>query len=352
MDIKTEKTTLPKSSEEKSHFHGFDYLRVLFMMMVLLGHSNFFFEAALQREKAVGSGPNFWDFIYYELQSAAVPSFVLMSMLLFAIRKPTWAKTVDRVKKLGYLYAFWVGAWVLCTKIRPEMSLLGLVEFFLRGGGWLFYTFATLILLTPVCWLATKLNKKQLVGAFIASVIIVLGTYYWIYKDFKWIAGDYYWLPSCFMMMPVVAVILIPYIPLLKENSKIRNIVVTLSLLIGVGLAIIEWQYHAPVELVNSERNWLTKFARLSVHFVALSLLIGSLSFKNKAPFIIRFFARNSLGVYCLHPFMLGGLVGIVQSFTKYLSVPLSLFLGCLFSAVVCSILTEFLRKTFENRLV
>lgn len=352
METKLEKNVMKKSVDEKSHFHGFDYLRVLFMMMVLLGHSNFFFEAALHREKVVGAGPNFWDFMYYELQSAAVPSFVLMSMLLFAIRKPSWAKTVDRVKKLGYLYAFWVGAWVLCTKIRPEMSLAGIIEFFLRGGGWLFYTFATLMLLTPVCWLVTKLNKKLLIGAFIASVLIVLATFYWIYKDFKWINGDYYWLPSCFIMMPVIAVIIIPYIPSLKENFKLRNIVLLASLLLGVGLAIAEWQYHAPVEMVNNERNWMTKFARLSVHFVALSLLVGSLSFKNRAPFIIRFFARNSLGVYCLHPFMLGGLVGIVKPFSKSLPTHIYLFVGCLFTAVVCSLLTEFLRKTFENRLV
>ncbi len=337
----------------KMHFDGFDYLRVFFMMMVLLGHSGFFYEMALTREKSVGMGHNLWDYLYFEMQSSAVPSFILLSMVLFAIKKPNWASNWDRVKKLGYLYAFWVGAWIIATEVRPEFTFLGLIVFFLRGGGWLFYTFATLILLTPLCWIAYILPKRaQWCGLFLATCAVI-GTYLWTYQGYRWIKSPYYWLPSCFVMMPFIAVILTPHIFRLKDASAKRYFWIFIMLSIGGLAALIEWYYSVPSELVDpSKRNWVPKHARLSVQFFAIAMLIASLGIQKPVNGIIRFFARNSLGVYCLHPFMLSAILLPVKTILQPWVFGFATPIGCIVVAIVCSFLAEFLRLAFKQRLV
>jgi surface polysaccharide O-acyltransferase-like enzyme len=348
--LKSNQTTLDKP--KKLHLDGFDYLRVFFMSMVLLGHSNFFIDKAASRQEIVGAGPNLWDYLFYGLQASAVPSFILMSMVLFALSKPTFSKTLDRVKKMGYLYCFWVGAWVIYTKARPEPTFLGLIEFFLRGGGWLFYTFATLILLTPLCWIASILSKRQQLIGFVLSTCVVIGTFLWIYDGKKWLTEEYYWVPSCFTMLPFVGVLLAPYLAQLRDDAPKRWRWVLVAVVLGLIAAVVEWQFAASADLLNSDRRWMTKFARLSVQFFATAMLLASLGVKCPAPKVIEFFARNSLGVYCIHPFILSGVVMAVVKVTKPWAFGLETAIGCVVLAVICSLLTEFLRKTFKQRLV
>lgn len=105
---------------------GFDYLRVFFMVSVIVGHANLVKGWADDLSVSHGPGPNFWDYFYFHLQSCAVPAFVLVSMVLFLLKTPNWERARARLVNLGYLYGFWVGAWVLYTKAKPERS------------GWLF----------------------------------------------------------------------------------------------------------------------------------------------------------------------------------------------------------------------
>jgi hypothetical protein len=336
----------------KLHLDGFDYLRCFFMIMVLLGHSNFFIDKALSRQEMIGSGPNIWDILFYNVQASAVPAFILMSMVLFALSKPSWEKTLDRVKKLGYLYAFWVGAWLLYTKSRPEPTILGCVVFFFRGGGWLFYTFASLIVLTPVCWFASTLSKRQQFLGLALSLCIMISTFLWIYIGKKWLFAEYYWMPTGFMILPFVGVILAPHLRSLREDAKRRWMWVLIVVVIGAIAAVIEWQFAATVDNLTPDRRWMTKFARCSVQLFAVAMLLASLGVKSPAPKVVAFFARNSLGVYCLHPFILRGFVEFVKTHAGPWSFGTETLIACLLLAIVCSLITEFLRLAFKQRLV
>jgi len=348
-------STMPDKSGEKAeklHLDGFDYLRVFFMMMVLMGHANLFWDMADKRELVVGHGPNVWDFLYFEVQSSAVPTFILMSMVLFSLRPPSWSRTVDRIKKLGYLYCFWVGAWILYTKARPSPGILGWIEFLLRGGGWLFYTFASLMVLTPLCWVASNLPRRgQWAGLWI-SVLGVVATFLWVYDDMKWLHHHYYWVPSCFMMMPFVAAILAPYLNRFRESGSMRMKWIAVMLLVGLATALLEWKYSAPSEFITGERRWVPKHARLSVQFNAIAMLIFSLGVKKPVNRVISFFARNSLGVYCLHPFILRGFIEPAKRLIGPYAPDLAIPVGCLVVAVFCSLVTEFLREAFKHRLI
>lgn len=342
----------PPMKPGKIHLDGFDYLRVFFMMMVLMGHANLFWDMADKREKIIGHGPNIWDFLYFEVQSSAVPTFILMSMVLFSLRPPSWSRTLDRIKKLAFLYCFWVGAWILYTKVKPEPTVLGWIEFLLRGGGWLFYTFAALIVLTPLCWVASKLSRSGKWIGLLTCMFVVAGTFLWIHDGTRWLHHQYYWVPSCFVMMPFVAAILVPHLERFRESGSTRIKWIVAMVVLGLMAAFLEWKFAAPGELITGERRWVPKHARLSVQFNAIAMLIFSLGVKRAVNRVISFFARNSLGVYCLHPFILRGFIEPTQHLINPYAPDLAIPIGCTVVAVFCSAVTEFLRAAFKHRLI
>jgi surface polysaccharide O-acyltransferase-like enzyme len=165
--------------------------------------------------------------------------------------------------------------------------------------------------------------------------------------------SDFYWLPSCFVMMPFVAVILTPHFLRLKDSPSKRYCWICITLAVGGLAALVEWHFAAPSELIDpATRHWVTKHARLSVQFFAIAMLIASLGIQKPVNRIIRFFARNSLGVYCLHPFMLSSIVLPVKKILQPWVFGFATPIGCIVVAIVCSFLTEFLRLTFKQRLV
>jgi surface polysaccharide O-acyltransferase-like enzyme len=348
--MNTDQTTSAEKS--KIHLHGLDYLRVFFMIMVLLGHANFFMEMAVNRENTTGPGQNFWDYLFFQVQAVGVPAFVLMSMLLFVVKPPTWARTKDRVVKLSYLYIFWVGAWMYVTRPKIELNVWAVLELVLRGGGWLYYTFATLIVLTPVCWLASKLSRKGLWCGLAVSAGIVAGTFYYAYQEYRFVTKPVYWMPTCFCMMPFVALLLVPRLSLFCDLPRMRYKWAAFCIGLGLLFSALEWRFAVPYELIGEYRSWIPKFARISVHCSAVALLLLALGIKHPANRIVSFFSRNSLGVYCIHPFILGGIVrntkAVIPDSIHLFALPIACFITALFS----SLLAELLRKAFKQRLI
>lgn len=338
--------------QNSTHLNGFDYLRVVFSILVVLTHANFFGDFANKWEVTHGLGPNIWDYIYFQIEAASVPSFVLMSMILFALKRPTLSQAWERVRKLAYLYGFWVGAWVLQSRLRPEPSVYGWCEFIIRGGGWVFYTFTVLMILTPICCLAERMRKKSEWLGPVLSALVVVGTFIYLHDGFKWTRQSYYWVPMCFSMAPFTAVWMVPRLNEFKASKSMRMKYISICILVSAVCALIEWKLSAPRNLLPYWHAYLPKHARPSIQFLAVALMIGSLGVEKRTPKLIQFFARNSLGVYCLHPFMLSGIGGPVQRLVASHAPNLAILAGALSVVVCCSLISEFLRKAFRERLI
>lgn len=330
-----------------NHLHGFDYLRVFFMCMVVLGHSEVF----LQFGAACGPNINFWDYAWFEVQSTAVPAFVLISSILFVMKTPDKKRTLNRLAKLSYLYIFWVSAWVIYSKAKPELDFASILEFVLRGGGWLFYTFPVLIVLTPVSTLAYWLPGRTKWIGLLVSIAVVYGTFIWVRTGYKWVFHPYYWLPTCFIMMPFVAALMTPRLRNLLASRRLCFGWASVFVVLGVVSAIHEWSYAAPVTMNLEGRQWLPKAARLSVQFNAIALVLVSFVRMNPPGKLIAFFAKNSLGVYCVHGFFLRYFSQITAKFVGGPS-PLSACLCAVGLVIFSSFATEFLRRLFRERLV
>jgi surface polysaccharide O-acyltransferase-like enzyme len=355
-----EKSLSRDSSPEKSittrhgdsHFDGFDYLRFFFMVMVLFAHTDFFAYFGNQYAKNHGPGANFWDVLYLQVQSCAVPTFVLMSMVLFCAKPPTLSRAWNRIKKLGYLYGFWVGAWVVHSGLRPAPTLYGVVEFLVRGGGWVLYTFFVLMLMTLVCCLAEKMKKFNSWLGPLLAIMVIICTFAYLVDDLKWTRKMYYWVPFSFVFAPFIAVWLTPKIHELRESGKLRWKVAGIFIILAVISAFIEWHFSAAEKLHLEWRSFLPKHARPSVHFTAVAVIVLSLAIQTKAPRWVLFFARNSLGVYCLHPFILRGVAQPVIDLVNPIAPNLSILAAVVVLAVFCSFISEFLRKAFKERLI
>lgn len=341
-----------KLDSTKMRIPGFDYLRVFFMISVIAGHANLTVTWAANLEKTVGPVPNFWDYFYFNIQSIAVPTFILISNLLFCLKPVTVGRIKNRLKKLSYLYVFWVGVWVYYTKPEIEMNFLSIVQFILRGGGWLFYFIAVLILMTLQTGLIAMISKKWQSVAFALSFLVLFLTEYYLTRDYRWLMDYYYWLPSCFVLIPCFAVWLSPRISHLVTNQRARLRWVCVFIVLTALSALIEWQYAAPHELLDEYRRWIPKHARYSPHFGAVAAVIASLGIRSQLGVVMRFLARNSLGIYCLHGFIIGGFVKLSDAFIGSYCPGLVIPLGCVGVIIACGMAAEFLRSAFRHRLI
>jgi|GEM_PF-1301374 len=336
----------------KQKLPGFYYLRVGFMVSVITGHANLVVTWAANLERQIGQGPNIWDFFYFNVQSIAVPTFVLISCLLFCIKPVTPARTVARLQKLAYLYIFWVGTWVYYTKPAIDLSILGLLTFFLRGGGWLFYFIAVLIVMTMQTSLIAVISRKWQAVVFGICALMLLITEWYVTTDCRWTKSSFYWLPSCFVLIPCFAVWLSRHLPQFVNDPKARWRWILLLLAASMIAGLIEWRFAAPREMLDEGRKWIPKHARFSIQFASLATVILGLGIRRQPGAVIRFLARNSLGIYCLHGFVIGGFVKAAQFVFRDRFQPLAIPAACLGCIVACSLVAEFLRHAFRQRLV
>lgn len=322
------------------------------MISVITGHANLTVTWAANLEQILGPGPNFWDYFYFNIQSIAVPTFILISSLLFCLKPVTWARTRSRLQKLACLYLFWVGAWTYYTKPTFEMTPLGLLEFLLRGGGWLFYFIAVLILMTVQTFVIARLSRRGLAIAFVLCALILLGTECYVGTHLRWVKGSYYWLPSCFALIPCFAVWLSTRSSRFATDPGTRWRWAITFLVVCVVAAVVEWQFAAPREVLDMSRRWVPKHARFSIQFGALAVVVLSLGIRRQPGRLVTFLARNSLGIYCLHGFMIGGFLRAADSVLGNRFPLLAIPAACLAVIAFCSLVSEFLRRAFRHRLL
>ena len=347
---KKEEEYFPKS--ESPRLYGFDYLRVFAMLMVMANHhyiSNNFIEAKI---RSISQSPNFFDLILFQVRPCAVSVFILISMFLFEKRKKTAIELKDRLIELAYLYGFWVTAWILYSRYRPEPGLWGLLEFVITGGGWLFYFIPSLAICTILGWFATRMGRPALWVSVITAFGLVAISFAWLIDGYKWLYKSYYWLPTSFFMLPFLAMLLKPHVPRICIDRKFRWSLALGFFAIAACCAFVEWQFSAPTSLVGHEGKWLPWHTRASMQFSAVTIVILGFGVRRPAGKLILLLGKNSLGIYCVHAFLLGGIIRYSNQILGPINPWLDIIVGYLANLVICTAASEFLRRAFKSRLV
>ncbi len=191
---KVNPTSSPAKPQTTEWYHGFDWLRFLLISFVLLMHLNFTQVMSGSVEKVT-----VYDVLQFNVFCMAVPGFLLLSSFLLVTHCQSWSAYAKKIKGMVALYLFWVSAWILVTKPAFEISLWGVIEFFLRGGGWAYYFFSALLINSFLTALFHRCSTKVIWWGFACSILISLAVFHAMaHHSHAWMGVATYWWPICF----------------------------------------------------------------------------------------------------------------------------------------------------------
>lgn len=349
MSVRIDNDSQKNTTDSLPHWvPGLDLLRVIWIFFVLCMHANVTQTASAH----FGSGDeaDVFDAIRFHLLSAAVPGFLIMSSFLQARKgQLDWNTQKKQLVDLCYLYAFWVGLWVLLTRSRPVLSPMGILEFGMRGGGWAFYYFFVLIVIHFIVALTHRAKNATLWWCLVMSTILCFSVFSIMSAhDYVWTRVNTYWWPIAFFPTAFIGMLFARYENQLRSSSTKLLRWVAGGLLILIFLCMLEWRM-APATIKGELREFLPEYLRISPMLSASICLACSLLL-TKSHTVLRFFSRNSLGVFCLHVFFLGGISKLIA---RSVPDPLLASILCVIATLIgASILSESLRFVMKSRLI
>jgi hypothetical protein len=236
-------------------------------------------------------------------------------LFLFSLNvKDDWSYVSTRLKRIAFLYLFWTGLWVYVTQrnidtLRSLMHPDAWVPFIVTAGGSEYYFFFSLFLLTLVAWLVRRVSTPILWFLTIVSMAAIGGMPALVAAHPAWWLLTAWQCPLNFVPCTLIAVLMARYWKsgvVKGDRNRARLIPLCLVLLACfIAAACIEWRWLPNENQFLGDNQVLPGYTRVSVAIggalaVAVGLLITS-----PAPRIIRVLSDLSLGIYCLHAFVL-----------------------------------------------
>jgi len=287
-------------------YNGLDWLRVIFTAFVVGMHLN------LISLFSPGDGVCWLDVVGSDLFCLAVPGFLIISFFLQIIVKEDAAAFRKRLWRLSALYVFWVSLWTAWTWRGRSATPLPLGEFLLRGGGWAFYFFTVILLLAPLARFAGTLSVRVAAWIALCCLLVNFGLLLELrHLDFLWTRLEIYWWPAAFISTPFLARVLSGSRDGLVPRQCLGWLCV--AYLVGAG---IEWGVRAPDSLAGTVRIFLPEYLRIAPMVGAALATALAIGIQRRPPVWVSFLARNALGIFCLHCFVLRRVVDTVVSLT------------------------------------
>lgn len=344
------------SVAEAERFAGFDYLRAIFAVVVVVLHANLL--VILTGKLGMSS---LAKILGANIGYLAVPIFFQISIFLFFLKSEQagWKYFIKkRLPKLISLYLFWSISKLIfdftltreSTKIELGFSSLGGFIGFLSSGGYsAFYFFFSLIVLTTIAAilanyfrrLSRNFVKRISYLMLLASCILVFS-----FPVIDSLIGEREFLiqihnPLAFLPYVFTTAIAVQEFRQgsLKEiNSPLR---LKLYLLAGLffGFTLLEWSLFTK----------FPQYSRLSLVFGSWFLLYLALLSEQKPPRLVKIISSASLGIYGLHVFFTDHTL-FLESLSEYVPGigPLIRFLVALVGSISLTLVfknTRFLKN-------
>lgn len=333
------------STEANKHWYaGFDWLRVSFIVFVLMMHLN-----VTQSMTSESEGITLWDIAYSQILCTAVPGFLFISVFLQSVKHNTSERSWKPLVDLCYLYVFWVMAWTLLTRSRPEPTVWGVITYALRGGGWAYYFFSLLLLVHALRIAIAQWSDRCLLCCFILAEFLISGVFWGMaHNGHTWMRTTTYWWPLSAVPIPFIAVLLARHSGRITVQTRLWFGVLLGAFSLTVMAAVWEWSLSAPSNM-HTERLFLPEYLRLSPLLMVITLVLGVLKISH-SPRIIGYVSRNSLGIFCLHVYILGAIYSLIlKVFPHQITAEFMTILVLVFGL---SFASEFIRKIFKSRIV
>ncbi len=256
-------------------YHGFDYVRCFACVAVVAIHTDVFISSGLAPLRIVGRN----------VILLAVPLFLLMSLYLFGQQG---SPLRQRLTRYAWLYGFWV---VLLTMSFNGVKVLGgdlqhfkvggILAYLLTGGFSPYYFFVSLMFVTCVYFAFRRLPTWGLKLAVVGSVVL---------SAVAWgLEAEH---PTPYLVF--VPFLPLPFIVLLASRGEMPLRWIGLLAGLSLAAAVIEWRWQVDAA-----------YSRASVVGFATVIFLLALRVKAPAPQWVATLADCTLGVYCLHVFLI-----------------------------------------------
>lgn len=286
------------------------------------------------------------DFLNFHILLLAVPTFIFISIYLYASNPVSLLVLKKRLARLIILLSFWPIALIIYSQgfhglaaIYP-FSLSEFIYIILSAGQTIYYFFSSLIICVFVVYFFLKLNQTLQRSIFLSSAIL-LAFLPQITKVTGFYALSAYWSPLNFIPLSFAAVLFARNRNKIIEN---RNMFIPLSMLLCVFFSILEWKFSVGQIFFAGQGYAIPGYTRISLLFAVFAIFLIALNPKIKPNRVIKYMSRYSLALYCVHPFLTSPVKKIVLVFVRnqIIGLYISIILVVIFSYCIAMLLKKY----------
>jgi hypothetical protein len=348
--VKKSYAVIGYESVKIKHIEGFDYLRAIMSVFVVAWHMEGGGKSLIfSKDRYLEHVFTVSDFVNFHILLLAVPMFIFISNYLYVLGGVSDSVFRKRARRILILLTFWPIALVIfrngyhgLLNLVPH-SLSSLAVTALTAGHTIYYFFVSLILSFSITHIIAKLKFKLQIFGFILSIIIVASL-----PSFTKMYGFYflsaYWNPLNFIPFPFAAVLLAQN----EDYVRLKMIfLMNSSIVLFVLLSIFEWHYSVADIFFPGQGYAIPAYTRSSLVFGVIVLAILATDQRIKSNGIIKYMAKYSLALYCLHPFLMKPVKAVVAKIfqNETISTYTSIILVILFSYAIAAVLRIYLKE-------
>jgi hypothetical protein len=317
-----------------------DYLRAFFSVCVVLAHLGYISPSLLfDKNKYLFHKFDLSDFLNFYVLLLAVPIFFITSNYLFYIKemsKNHFIKNVTRIVKLSIFWiiafqAFMQKGWEIIYLLPTTASEL--IIFVMSGGHTKYYFFISLLILTAITYFSSSISKPSLVASFIISTLAVALIPIYSIQNNAFILSTH-WSLLNFIPYPFAAILVFSF------NKDQRLFYAALFTITGFFFATLDWFFYIDLGFFKINDYAIPAYTRPSLIFLSMSILLIALETNPKEIPIINFMSKNSLALYCIHPFYIEPVLKVFHD-----QLALSLLVVLFLSYFTAFVLKFFIRQ-------
>jgi surface polysaccharide O-acyltransferase-like enzyme len=292
---------------EQRRYHGFDYLRAFFSVSVVAVHLGYVGRSAIfSREHFREHHVVLSDVVNFYVLLLAVPVFLLISGFLFLQGTVDRAQLQRSLKRIGRIAVFWIAMYTVFRERGWEVlerlprTAYGIAVFSLSGGDTIYYFFVSLLMTVGIIYVARRFDLRLIAFLFIGSVLCV-AVLPLIAIATGWFSIAVYYDPPNFVPYGFAALLMNGAIKHEPNPIKAKHIVI--ACVATLALAVLDWTVYVHPGFFSVNSFAVPAYARPSLVLLAMLVVWCATSITRRPGRIVMYMSRNSLALYCLHPF-------------------------------------------------
>ncbi len=298
-----------------THIAGFDYLRAVMSIFVVAWHMQVLGVSLMfSEDRYLEHTFSLTDLVYFHILLLAVPTFILMSTFLYALRGADAGRLRKQSKRILILLTFWPVALILYNNgyagvahLLPDSPSM-LAVTLLRAGNTIYWFFVSLLIsLLVTHWIAKLGNRLQWIGFGLAVCLVVLLPQ--LTKTMGYYGLSAFWNPLNFVPLAFAAVLLANHVDSVRSNPAPLMVG---SIVLCVAFALLEWNFMVDDAFFPGQGYAIPAYTRASSLFAVIGLIVLALDERVQTPPVIGTMAKYALALYCIHPFLITPVRGLV----------------------------------------